>query len=237
MPFAGPETALPATIDSADDLTLILEKIVRPAARQGPSMTFGDFSMTYTKTQRLTEHEPGVLSAICLYSAAFVDPRYSPSGLTTFIADQASQEWFEDAWAVREDSIYRSLFGDIGSGIYALDAELFTGQFRQASVDPRWPFTECLNRRRVARERAGCMCPLGFRTHGRRTLRGRTRSLVFDLSLLSSARRSRNGRCCCYVGWLRSRYSCPLDDLRVRDYFKRGIAFHCVRQSMDHPRN
>lgn len=55
------------------------------------------------------------------------------------MADQTKQ-WFEDAWAFREESIYRSLFGDVGSGIYTLDAELFTGRFRQASVDPRWLF-------------------------------------------------------------------------------------------------
>jgi hypothetical protein len=56
------------------------------------------------------------------------------------MADPIGREWFEDAWEVREESIYRSLFGDIGSGIYTLDAELFTGQFRQTSVDPRWLF-------------------------------------------------------------------------------------------------
>ncbi|HEX6802645.1 MAG TPA: suppressor of fused domain protein [Terriglobales bacterium] len=54
------------------------------------------------------------------------------------MADQTWQEWFENAWAVREENIYRSLFGDVGSGIYALDSELFTGQFRQTSIDPRW---------------------------------------------------------------------------------------------------
>jgi hypothetical protein len=54
------------------------------------------------------------------------------------MAGQTWQEWFENAWAVREESIYRSLFGDIGSGIYPLDPELFKGQFRQTSVDPRW---------------------------------------------------------------------------------------------------
>ena len=56
------------------------------------------------------------------------------------MADQTGQDWFEDTWAVREESIYRSLFGDIGSGIYTLDGELFMGQFRQTSVDPRWLF-------------------------------------------------------------------------------------------------
>lgn len=54
------------------------------------------------------------------------------------MADQTWQGWFENAWAVREEIIYRSLFGEIGSGIYPLDCELFTGQFRQTSVDPRW---------------------------------------------------------------------------------------------------
>lgn len=54
------------------------------------------------------------------------------------MSGQTWQEWFENAWAVREEKIYRSLFGDIGSGIYPLDSELFTGQFRQTSIDPRW---------------------------------------------------------------------------------------------------
>jgi hypothetical protein len=40
MPFAGPETALPATIVARDDLTLIRDEIIRPAARVGPSTTF-----------------------------------------------------------------------------------------------------------------------------------------------------------------------------------------------------
>ena len=54
------------------------------------------------------------------------------------MAGQTWQEWFENAWAVREENIYRSLFGDVGSGIYPLDTQLFTGQFRQTSIDPRW---------------------------------------------------------------------------------------------------
>jgi hypothetical protein len=40
MPFAGPETALPATIVSEGGPTLIRGKITRPAARKGPSTTF-----------------------------------------------------------------------------------------------------------------------------------------------------------------------------------------------------
>ena len=54
------------------------------------------------------------------------------------MASPTRPEWFENAWAVREESIYRSSFGDIGSGIYPLDSELFMGQFRQTSIDPRW---------------------------------------------------------------------------------------------------
>lgn len=48
------------------------------------------------------------------------------------------QQWFEHAWTVREDGIYRTLFGDTGPGIYTLDADLFKSVFRQESVDPRW---------------------------------------------------------------------------------------------------
>lgn len=54
------------------------------------------------------------------------------------VDDKPWQEWFESAWAYREENLYRVLFGGIGSGIYTLDAELFTGQFQQTSVDPRW---------------------------------------------------------------------------------------------------
>lgn len=54
------------------------------------------------------------------------------------MAEKGWQEWFEHTWAVREENIYRSLFGEIGSGIYPLDFDLFTGQFRQTSIDPRW---------------------------------------------------------------------------------------------------
>jgi|KBSMisStaDraftv2_1062788.scaffolds.fasta_scaffold03947_8 hypothetical protein len=52
--------------------------------------------------------------------------------------NERSGAWFEDAWEFREETLYCSLFGDVGPGIYALDTELFTTQFRQASIDPRW---------------------------------------------------------------------------------------------------
>ena len=56
------------------------------------------------------------------------------------MADQTRQDWFEKAWAVREEGLYPALFGDIGSGIYTLDADVFTTVFQQKSVDPRWLF-------------------------------------------------------------------------------------------------
>lgn len=44
----------------------------------------------------------------------------------------------ERAWAEREETIYPSLFGDLGPGIYPLDFELFRDVFGQSDVDPRW---------------------------------------------------------------------------------------------------
>jgi Suppressor of fused protein (SUFU) len=54
------------------------------------------------------------------------------------VPDQPSEDWFENAWAVREENVYHALFGDIGPGIYPLDADLFTKVFHQESIDPRW---------------------------------------------------------------------------------------------------
>src|ERR1700730_10890473 len=48
------------------------------------------------------------------------------------------QQWFEESWTVREESLYRALFGDIGPGIYPLDSELFASAFHQESIHPRW---------------------------------------------------------------------------------------------------
>ena len=54
------------------------------------------------------------------------------------MGDQTWQEWFEGAWTVREEGLYRAHFGDLGPGIYTLDADMFATQFRQESIDPRW---------------------------------------------------------------------------------------------------
>ena len=46
--------------------------------------------------------------------------------------------WFERVWAHREEEVYPSLFGRERKGIYPLSAEIFTGIFKQESIDPRW---------------------------------------------------------------------------------------------------
>lgn len=33
--------------------------------------------------------------------------------------NERSGAWFEDAWEFREETLYCSLFGDVGPGIYA----------------------------------------------------------------------------------------------------------------------
>src|SRR5580765_6894057 len=52
MPFAGPETPLAATIDCVDEETLSDATKEEPWSLPGP---FYDFSITYTKMQRLME--------------------------------------------------------------------------------------------------------------------------------------------------------------------------------------
>lgn len=54
------------------------------------------------------------------------------------MTNQNWQEWFEQAWAFREETVYPALFGPLGEGIFVLDGELFTKVFRQDSFDPRW---------------------------------------------------------------------------------------------------
>jgi hypothetical protein len=46
----------------------------------------------------------------------------------------------EEVWRLREEEIYPALFGPASRGIFPLSHEIFTGQFRQDSVDPRWLF-------------------------------------------------------------------------------------------------
>jgi hypothetical protein len=46
--------------------------------------------------------------------------------------------WFEEAWTLREETLYRQLFGDSGDGIHVLSFEKFSHTFGQKEVDPRW---------------------------------------------------------------------------------------------------
>jgi hypothetical protein len=44
----------------------------------------------------------------------------------------------EEVWRIREEEIYPNLFGPHVRGIFPLQLEMFTGQFGQSKVDPRW---------------------------------------------------------------------------------------------------
>jgi Suppressor of fused protein (SUFU) len=44
----------------------------------------------------------------------------------------------EEVWRIREGDIYPSLFGPEVRGIFPLQMDLFTRQFGQSQVDPRW---------------------------------------------------------------------------------------------------
>lgn len=48
-----------------------------------------------------------------------------------------TEDWFEEAWGVREEEIYPDLFGADGDGIYVLDGDVFEA-FGKGGVDPRW---------------------------------------------------------------------------------------------------
>lgn len=41
------------------------------------------------------------------------------------MTDAAYSEWFEKLWADREDRVYRSLFGDLGPGIYSASPKIY----------------------------------------------------------------------------------------------------------------
>jgi hypothetical protein len=46
----------------------------------------------------------------------------------------------EEVWRIREEDVYPVLFGPRVRGIFPLSMEMFTGQFSQSQVDPRWLF-------------------------------------------------------------------------------------------------
>jgi hypothetical protein len=48
------------------------------------------------------------------------------------------REWFEAAWADREERLYALHFGNIGEGIYPLGPDSFSGMPQEKGLDPRW---------------------------------------------------------------------------------------------------
>ena len=52
--------------------------------------------------------------------------------------DVTEEEWFEQAWAVREEDVYPRLFGPLSEDICVLTPDLFLKTFKQESFDPRW---------------------------------------------------------------------------------------------------
>lgn len=44
----------------------------------------------------------------------------------------------EEVWRIREEEVYPALFGPRFRGIFPLQMGMFTGQFGQSKVDPRW---------------------------------------------------------------------------------------------------
>jgi hypothetical protein len=48
------------------------------------------------------------------------------------------EQWFERVWTDREETIYRKLFGDIGTTIHTIPPALFA-KLGQQQIDPRWP--------------------------------------------------------------------------------------------------
>jgi len=46
----------------------------------------------------------------------------------------------EAVWKIREEETYPALFGSLSRGIFPLTQELFTNQFIQTDIDPRWLF-------------------------------------------------------------------------------------------------
>ncbi len=54
------------------------------------------------------------------------------------MSSPAWQEWFEAAWADREESVFPQLFGPDSRGIFALSHSIFLETFKQPSFDPRW---------------------------------------------------------------------------------------------------
>src|ERR1700759_2396533 len=103
-----------------------------------------------------------------------------------------NEEWqscFEEAWAFREESIYRKLFGSLGAGIYALDAGPFINVFRQHSFDPRWLTHGVFECAPTAERPSWLYVSSACRMLGSHLQRTRMRSRALDVSSYSSVQR------------------------------------------------
>ena len=50
-----------------------------------------------------------------------------------------SEDWFEQVWEYREETLYPTIFGtEAEGGIFTLTFDLFKTRFEQTTVDPRW---------------------------------------------------------------------------------------------------
>ena len=51
----------------------------------------------------------------------------------------SGEDWFEQAWAYREEVLYPAIFGTKAEGdIFTLTSDVFKSRFNQKTVDPRW---------------------------------------------------------------------------------------------------
>lgn len=53
------------------------------------------------------------------------------------MSDSSWQSWFENVWAEREERVYRSLFGDLGEGVYTASAATYQ-RYGQEPANPGW---------------------------------------------------------------------------------------------------
>jgi len=58
--------------------------------------------------------------------------------MNPFADKGAASSTLATAWKQREETLYKTLFGDLGPGIYPLSMSLFEDLFNCAEVDPRW---------------------------------------------------------------------------------------------------
>jgi hypothetical protein len=53
------------------------------------------------------------------------------------MADQGAQAWFDEVWALREDQVYRALFGDLGQGVHTATSAHYS-RLKQSPRHPGW---------------------------------------------------------------------------------------------------